>query len=179
MQTTQIEHLLGLSLVVMVTLLGVALVLRGSGRAPVATGALLIGYPPSRYPAQHLMTIGPLAMLAATQSRLVAMYGHMDQASDSAIWLRIFLQELREIMDTVYRTAVITDGYGHTPAVGELVVELQQIERVLVEQLGQRMLQRDGDAHAELLAGRVATLHLCVRELAQLAEQPDNAIQGV
>ncbi|HJZ49303.1 MAG TPA: hypothetical protein VKE41_19135 [Roseiflexaceae bacterium] len=43
---------------------------------------------------------------------------------------------------------------------------MRQIETEIAEHVARRLLARDGDAHAELLDGRLATLRLCVRELA-------------
>jgi len=169
MGANQDERLLGLAIIVVVALAGVALLLRG-GRGAGDHDPLLPGYPPARFPARHLTATDPLAALAATQARLLTMCRHMRTESDAAIWLRTFLHELREIMNTAYRVAVITEGYGRQAALDRLVAEVEQIERDIAEQISRRLLQRDEDAHAELLAGRLATLELCARELSLLAD---------
>jgi hypothetical protein len=90
--------------------------------------------------------------------------------SDQRIWLRAFLNELREIMDTAYRVALISQVYGQPEQLERLVDEVREIEAGVAEHVMRRMLAHDGDAHDELLAGRMATLRLCMRELASLAE---------
>ena len=47
-----------------------------------------------------------------------------------------------------------------------VLTEIEQIESEIAEHVARRLLARDGDAQAELLEGRLATLRMCVRELA-------------
>ena len=79
------------------------------------------------------------------------------------------LDELRAIMDTAYRVTVITEIYGRPAQIDRLVAEVQQIEAEIAEHVARQLLARDGDAQAELLDGRLATLRMCVRELAGVA----------
>jgi hypothetical protein len=162
----QLDHLLGLGAVGLVALGAVMLLLRFSGRTEPARGRMLLGYPPELFPAQHLTRRGALAALALTQSRLASIEQQVPAQSDLSIWLRAFLKELRSIMDTAYRVTVITEVYGRQAQLDRLVAELQQIEVEIVEQVARRLLARDGDAQAELLDGRLATLRMCVHELA-------------
>lgn len=161
----QLTTLLGLGVVLVVALGGVLLLLR-SGRQPEPNrSGIVAGYPPSLYPAQDLTTRGALAALAATQARLLALYEQVPAHSDLAIWLRTFLHELREIMDTAYRVAMIGRLYGQPLQLERLVAEVQQIESTLADHVVRRLLARDGDREQELLEGRLETLRLCVREL--------------
>ena len=164
----QLNHVLGLGAVGLVALGAVLLLLRFSGRAGPGRGHLLLGYPPELFPAQHL-TRGALAALAATQSRLASVERQVPPQSDLSIWLCAFLNELRAIMDTAYRVTVITEIYGQPAQLDRLVAEVQQIEAEIAEHVARRLLARDGDVHAELLDGRLATLRMCVRELAGVA----------
>jgi hypothetical protein len=165
----QLDQLLGLGAVCLVALGAVLLLLRFSGRAGPVRGRLLLGYPPEFFPAQHLTHGGTLAELAATQSRLASIERQVPPQSDLSIWLRAFLNELRAIMDTAYRVTVITEIYGRSAQLDRLVAEVQQIEAEIVQHVARRLLARDGDAQAELLDGRLATLRMCVRELAGIA----------
>ena len=166
MAQTSGERLLGLAAVIVVAAGAVWLFLRIGGRSETRRDEMLLGYPPHLFPARDLTRNGPLAILATTQARLLLVYRQLPAHSDSAIWLRTFLSELREIMDTAYRVAVITDVYGGHAPLDRLVVEVQQIEQEVAGHVARRMLLHDGDAQQELLAGRLATLRLCVRELA-------------
>jgi hypothetical protein len=161
----QIDRLLGLGLVCLVALGAVALLLRFSGRSAPRRGPLL-GYPPELFPAQHLARSGALAALVATQARLATIERQLPRESDLSVWLRTFLHELREIMDTAYRVTVITEMYGQPAQIERLVAEVCQIEAEIAAHVARRLLARDGDAQAELLDGRLATLRMCVRELA-------------
>ena len=149
----------------------VLLLLRLSERAITYRSGIVEGYPPSLFPAQELTSVGALAALAATQARLLSAYEQVPPHSDLAIWLRAFLHELREIMDTAYRAAVIAHVYGRPVPLDRLVGEVAQIEAQLAGQIVERLLARDGDTHDELLDGRLATLRLCVRELASVEAQ--------
>jgi hypothetical protein len=155
-------RVLGLGLVVLVAVGAVLLLLRLSDRR----GQALLGYPPDRFPAQALTRGGPLAALAATQARLAALEARLPPRGDQRIWLRTFLGELREIMDTAYHVAVIAEVYGQVAQLERLAAEVRAIEIEVAEHVTRRLLARDGDAHDELLDGRLATLRLCLRELA-------------
>jgi hypothetical protein len=152
-----------------VALGSVLLLLRLSGRAGPGRGRLVLGYPPELFSAQHLTHGGALAALVGTQSRLASIERQLPLQSDLSIWLRAFLHELRAIMDTAYRVTVITEIYGRPAQLDRLVAEVQQIEAEIAEHVTRRLLARDGDAQAELLDGRLATLRMCVRELAGVA----------
>jgi len=165
---SQLNHLLSLGAVCLVALGAVLLLLRFRGR-PGPGRARLLGYPPELFPARHLTRGGALAALAATQSRLASIERQMPPQSDLSIWLCAFLAELRAIMDTAYRVTVITEIYGRPAQLDRLVAEVQQIEAEIAEHVARRLLARDGDAQAELLDGRLATLRMCVRELAGVA----------
>ena len=169
MLPAEFDRLLGLGAVCLVALGAVLLLLRFSGRAGPGRGRLLLGYPPDLFPAQHLTRGGTLAALAATQSRLTSIERQVPPQSDLSIWLCAFLDELRAIMDTAYRVTVITEIYGQPAQLDRLVAEVQQIEAEIAEHVTRRLLARDGDAQAELLDGRLATLRMCVRELAGVA----------
>ncbi len=169
MVPAQLDRLLGLGAVCLVALGAVLLLLRFSGRAAPGHSRLLLGYPPDLFPAQHLARGGALAALAATQSRLASIERQLPPQSDLSIWLCAFLYELRAIMDTAYRVTVITEIYGRPAQLDRLVAEMQQIEAEIAEHVARRLLARDGDAQAELLDGRLATLRMCVRELAGVA----------
>jgi hypothetical protein len=167
---TPIDRLIGLGAVCLVAVGAMLLLLRFSARGASRRGPQLLGYPPDLFPAQHLTRGGALAALAATQARLASIERQIQPQSDLSIWLRAFLHELREIMDTAYRVTVITEIYGRPAQIERLVAEVQQIEAEIAEHVARRLLARDGDAHDELLDGRLATLRLCVRELASASE---------
>jgi hypothetical protein len=164
----QLDHLLGLGAVGLVALGAVLLLLRFSGRVGPQHRSLLLGYPPELFPAQQLTRGGALAALAATQSRLASIERQVPAQSDVSIWLCAFLKELRAIMDTAYHVAVITEIYDRPAQLDRLVAEVQQIEAEIVEKVARRLLARDADAQAELLDARLATLRMCVHELASL-----------
>ena len=169
MLPAQLDRLIGLGAVALVALGAVLLLLRLSGRAEPGRGRLLLGYPPELFPAQHLTRGGALAALVNTQARLASIERQLPSHSDISIWLRAFLYELRAIMDTAYRVTAITEIYGRPAQLDRLVTEVQQIEAEIAEHVARRLLARDGDAQAELLDGRLATLRMCVRELAGVA----------
>jgi hypothetical protein len=160
-------RLVGLGVVAIVAVGAVLLLLRLSERG--ARGAAVLGYPPDRYPAQELTRGGPLAELAAVQARLSALALRLPPHSDQRIWLQTFLDELREIMDTAYRASLIAQIYGQPAGLDRLVAEVRQIEAEAAANVTQQLLARAGDAHDELLDGRLAALRLCARELAGLA----------
>jgi hypothetical protein len=165
-----IERLLGLAVVVVVAVGAVVLLLRLSDRASQRRGGLLLGYPPDLFPEQDITRSGPLLALAATQARLASIYRQLAPHSDEAIWLRAFLNELREMMDTAYRVSVVTRMYGQPPQLERLMQEVQEIEKQVADHVVQRLLTRESDAHSERLDSRMAALRMCVRELATLAE---------
>jgi hypothetical protein len=166
MTDPQLTTLLGLGTAILVSLSTAALLLRASNGVAKHRSGLVQGYPLGQFPARDLTSQGPLAALAATQTRLLAMYEQVPAHSDLAIWLRTFLHELREIMDTAYRVALITRLYGQPLQLERLVAEVQQIEAQLAEQAISQLLARDADAQQEQLEGRLQTLRMCVRELA-------------
>ena len=170
MPHNQWEHLLGLVVVTVVALGAVALLLRSGARGVADHGGTVLGYPPELFPDREVVRGSPLSALAATQARLVSIYTHIPAHGDSAVWLNAFLRELREIMNTAYRVAVIAQVYNRPAALERLVAEVRHVEQEIAEQIAQRLLLQDGDAHDELLAGRLATLRLCARELAVLAD---------
>jgi hypothetical protein len=71
-------------------------------------------------------------------------------------------------MHTAYRVLAITHVYGRPAQFERLVAEVQQIETHVACHIADRLLSGDGDAHHELLDGRLATLRLCLRELASV-----------
>jgi hypothetical protein len=158
-------RLLGLGLVIVVAVGAVLLLLRLSDRRD-RRGEAVLGYPPDLFPAQALTRGGPLAALAATQARLTALEGRLPPHSDQRIWLRTFLSELRQIMDTAYHVAAIAEVYGQMAQLERLADEVRGIEAEVADHVTRRLLARDADAHDELLDGRLATLRLCLRELA-------------
>jgi hypothetical protein len=162
-------RLLGLGLVIAVALGAVLLLLWLSDQRD-QRGRAVLGYPPDLFPAQALTRRGPLAALAATQARLAALEARLPPHSDQRIWLRTFLGELREIMDTAYHVAAIAAVYGHMAQLERLAAEVRGIEAEVADHVTRRLLARDTDAHDELLDGRLATLRLCVRELASLTD---------
>jgi hypothetical protein len=162
-------RILGLGLVIAVAVGAVLLLLWLSERRD-QHGAAALGYPPDLYPAQALTRSGPLAALAATQARLAALEARLPPRSDQRIWLRTFLNELHEIMDTAYHVAAIAEVYGQMAQLERLAAEVRRIEAEVANHVTRRLLARDGDAYDELLDGRLATLRLCLRELANLAD---------
>jgi hypothetical protein len=163
-----IGRLIGLGLVALVAVGAVWLLLRLSERRG-PRGAPALGYPPDGYPAQELIRSGPLAELAAVQARLSALALRLPPQSDQRIWLQTFLDELRQIMDTAYRAALIAQVYGQPAGLERLVAEVRQIEAEAAANITRRLLARESDAHDELLDGRLAALRLCAHELAGLA----------
>lgn len=163
-----IARLLGLGLVLLVAISAVLLLLRQGSRAQPDASIALIGYPPERYPATHLTRTGALADLASTQARLAAITLQLSFQSELAIWMRSLLGELRQILDTAYRVAVITELYGQPPQIERLAAQVQQIESQVAAHVTERLLAQDADAQAELLEARLAALRMYARELAKL-----------
>lgn len=170
MTSDDVKQLIGLSVVVLMTLGVLWLLLRLPNGRSRPSGGLVLGYPPDLFPARQLTRSPALLALAATQRRLLSIYQQTPAHSDLAVWVRAFLNELREIMDTAYRVALVTEVYGQPALLDRLIVEVEQIETQVVEQVAQRLLARDGDAQQELLDGRLAALRMCMRELALVSE---------
>lgn len=126
---------------------------------------LVRGYPPERFPAQELTRSGPLAALATTQTRLLAVYAQLPAHSEGAVWLHSFLGELRQVMDVAYRAAGIAQHYGGSTRLDRLAAEVQAVEAQLAERLVRRALRNDGDVDEVDLDSRLAVLRGCVREL--------------
>src|SRR3712207_5942387 len=142
----QIERLAGLGVVTVVAGGVVWILLRLSGRDVRRRDTLVLGYPADLFP-HHTVTQNPsLQGLAATQSRLFSVYRQLPAQSDLCIWLRLFLVELREIMDTAYRATLITGPYGEPARLKLLAAEVQQIEGEIAEHIARRLLARDADA---------------------------------
>jgi hypothetical protein len=172
---TDLIRILGLALVIVFALGAVLLLLRLSERRE-RRDTRLLGYPPDLFPAEALTRSGPLAALAATQARLAALEAQLPPRSDQGIWLRTFLGELRAIMDTAYHVATIAWVYGQMAQLERLAAEVQAIEAEVANHVTRRLLTHGSEAHDELLDGRLATLRLCVRELAGLADVGSPAV---
>ena len=168
MTYSDLVKLIGLGIVAIVAVGAVLLLLRLSERRG-ARSTPALGYPPDRYPAQELTRGGPLAELATVQARLAALAMRLPPHSDQRVWLQTFLGELREIMDTAYRAALVAQVYGQPAGLDRLVAEVRQIEAEAATNVTQRLLTREGDTQGELLDGQMAALRLCARELAGLA----------
>jgi len=166
--THDIEGMVKLGIVMLVAVGAVLLLLRVSDRGRAQRDAWLVGYPPDIFPAQALTRSGPLTALAATQSRLISIYRQMPAQSDLTIWLGAFLRELRAIMDTAYRVAVVTQVYGQTAHLDRLVAEVETIEVQIADHVTRQLPAQTDDIGRESLEGHLATLRLCVRELATL-----------
>jgi hypothetical protein len=163
-----IVTLLQLGAVAAIALGAIALLLRLSART--TSSGVARGYPPGLFSRQDLVRNGPLAALAAIQARLLAIYEQTPNQSDLAIWLQLFLSELRGIMDTAYRVAAISSAYGPHPRLDRLVADVQAIEAEIADHAIQLVLASNGDSEQEWLSARMATLRMCASELAQAAE---------
>lgn len=157
--------MLGLVVVSIVAVTSVIVLFRRSENIDEHQRWQIVGYPSQLVPAHELTRNGPLAALIVVQARLLSMYRQLPADSDVAIWLRMFLYELRTIMDTAYYAAQVTDAYERSPLFDWLVVEVQQIEADLAVRIAQRLLLPADDPEQELLAARLASLRMCVREL--------------
>jgi hypothetical protein len=160
--------LVALICISVVAIAGVWVVFRWSEQPSARPQWQMPGYPADQFPARELVQDGPLAALATTQIRLLAMYHQLPPDGDAAAWLRVFLGELRAIMDNAYGVALATDGYERSPIFDWLAVELQQIEADIASQIAEYLLLREGDPQQELLAGRLASLRMCAHELTRL-----------
>jgi hypothetical protein len=163
-----IATLLQLGAVAAIALGAILLLLRLSTRT--TSSGIARGYPAGLFPRQDLVRSGPLAALAAIQARLLAIYEQTPRQSDLAVWLQLFLGELRAVMDTAYHVAVISSAYGPHPLLDRLVANIQAIEAEVAEHAIQLVLAGGGDAEQEWLSARLATLRMCAGELAQAAE---------
>lgn len=154
--------------IIMLTILILSLVAQfifKRGRPGKQRHTFLVGYPPDLFPSQELTQSGPLADLAAAQGRLVSVYQNLPVQSTLTIWLRTFLIELRDMMDTAYRVMVITQTYGYPAQVECLVVAVQQMEYRIAFLATQRLLAHDASVQHERLNEQLATVRLCLRAL--------------
>ena len=181
MGADQIERLLGLGVVIVVAIGAVAVLLRSPRRRTPPVGEVVVGYPPDLFPVRCVVRQPALQALAATQARLLAVYQRLPVSdrtapvSEIAIWLKVFLLELRQMMDTAYRVALVTDVYGHSPHLDRLVADVQQIEAQLADDITRRLLGADGELRDDVLNRRLEMLRQCARELAGLATAPTSA----
>jgi hypothetical protein len=160
-----IAQLMGLGAVIAIGIGTVFVMLRFSDRTINRRSGLVEGYPASLFSAQDITRSDPLIALTAAQKRILIMYEQVPPHSDMATWLYTFLQELREIMDTAYRVALIAQVYQRPASLDWLVAEVRQTEEQLADHVMERLLVQDGDAQRELLDLRLASLRKCVREL--------------
>src|SRR3712207_2602252 len=116
-----IQRLAGLGTVIIVAVGAIVFLVRYSVPSPAPQVDVVTGYPADRYPARHSVTTGALTALVATQLRMLALYRHLPAGSDSAIWLRTFLVELREIMDTFFHDTATTEIYAAPAPLDSLV----------------------------------------------------------
>lgn len=167
----QLLRLLQLGIIIIVALGAVWLLLWLSDRARTKQEDLLIGYPPNRFPVQEVVRSGPLQTLVATQARLVSIYRQLPAESDLANWLRAFLYELREIMDTTYQIRVIMQMYGQPAQLDRLILEVEEIEAQVAEQVVHKLLTPETNTidRRAVLDSQLANLRSCVRELATMA----------
>lgn len=170
MTYAELNLLANLGGVALVALMAVLLLIRRRPPPRARRSAVIVGYPADCYRDREAVRSAPLVALAATQARLLSMHEQIPAHTDLAIWLHAFLRELREVMDTAYRVATITAAYSLPGQLEYLIDQVQQIETQVAERVARQLLQRDGDAHDELLEGRLATLRMCLRELAVLPD---------
>jgi hypothetical protein len=161
----ELTALLGLLAVALLAAGATAFMLRVGTQLTGQQRELVPGYPPALFPVRELTRSGPLAVLAETQGRLLSVYHQLPPSSDSAIWLRTFLIELRAIMDSAYQVSATTAAYSHLALLDLLVAEVTLIEEQVVREVANNLLHVEGDRSSELLAGRIATLRMCAREL--------------
>jgi hypothetical protein len=177
----QVDRLLGLGVVIAVAVGAVLLLLRATRRSDPRDGEIVLGYPPDLFPVYQVTQQPALRALAATQARLLSVYRRLpahDRAApvgEIAVWLRVFLLELRQMMDTAYRVALVSDLYGHSRYLDQLVAEVQAIEAQIADDIARRLLGTDGPRHDEALGRRLALLRQCARELTSLEAAPRSA----
>jgi hypothetical protein len=165
-----IPMIMNLAAVAAFALGAILLIWRTSARRPPTRSDVVLGYPPDQFPAHDVVNQDALRTLAATQSRLLAIYDGLPQGSDSARRLHAFLIELRAIMDVAYQVALITRAYGPSPQLTRIATEVQQIETQLTQQMIHRLLSYEADVQEELLSARFASLRELVREITPGAE---------
>src|SRR5512145_1150717 len=98
-----IPMIMNLGAVAAFALGAILLIWRTSARRTPTRSDVVLGYPPDQFPAHDIVNQDALRALAATQSRLLAIFDGLPQGSDSAIRLHAFLIELRAIMDVAYQ----------------------------------------------------------------------------
>lgn len=165
-----ISTIMNLVSVAAIAIGAILLIWRTSTRQSPTQTDIVLGYPPDQFPAHDIIQQDALQALAASQSRLLAVYDGLPQGSDSAQRLRAFLIELRSIMDVAYHVAVITRAYGPSSHLMRLATEVQQIEMQLSQQMIHRLLSYEADAQEELLSARFASLRALVRDMTPSAE---------
>jgi hypothetical protein len=176
-----VERLLGLGLVIAVAAAAVALALRLNRRRAAEHEGIVLGYPPELYPTGVAASAPALGALAAVQARLTAVDRQLAAADpgmtvgDLALWLRVFLLELRRLMDAAYRAAVITDAYGGADRLDRLAVEVRTIEAQVIDDITGRLLGEAGAGRPDRLNRRLAALRDCARELAEVTAPPTGA----
>ncbi|NJM07580.1 hypothetical protein HC891_17430 [Candidatus Gracilibacteria bacterium] len=159
--------LFGLIVTALVSGMGVVVLLRIGPPQAKPTLDVVRGFPPERFPDRQLVQIAPLSALVATQARLISMYAQLPHESELAVWVRAFLLELRQIMDSAYRVASVAVLYDQTTQLDSVVSEVQRIEAQLAETAMQRMLNAQSDIDTERFETRLAVLRRCVKELAR------------
>lgn len=175
MEQFQLERLLGLVVVLLVAVGAVWGLLRATGRRPPTADDLVLGYPPELFPNQRL-TRGPaLQALVATQTRLLELAQRLPtatptaQTGELAIWLRVILLELRSVMDTAYRVAIITEVHQRSDHLERLVAEVQHLEARVADDIAHHVVSGIGDASG--LDRRLTVLRECAQELTDLARR--------
>jgi hypothetical protein len=177
-----VERLLALGLVIAIAAGAVALALWLNRRRTPQHEGLVLGYPPDLFPARDAAGGSALRALAAVQQRLVAVYRRLPAGDaavpvgDAALWLRVFLLELRRLMDGAYRAAVITAAYGPTDHLDRLVAEVEAIEAQIVDDLTRQLLGGAGAGRTDRLNRRLAALRECAGEFAAIADAPDSGV---
>jgi hypothetical protein len=147
-------------------------------RRPPARDNLVLGYPPEHYPAHEATRLPALRKLAATQARLHAVYHRLPssdptlQVGEVAIWLRVFLVELRRMMDAAYRVALIADVYRQADHLDRLAAEVAELESQIADDIAQVLLGHQGAVRNEALSRRLGALRECAGELGRMAGAP-------
>jgi hypothetical protein len=157
--------LLGL-LAVTIFASGALVLLLRVGRSPVRADEIAKGYPPERFPRRDLIALPPLAALAASQARLLAVHAQLPARGEAAVWLRAYLVELRAIMDTAYRVAGIGALYADLALLERVAAEVSETERVVAREAMQHLLRADDDFDPVSLDGRLAVLRRFAQQLA-------------
>jgi hypothetical protein len=160
-----VARLIGLGLVTLIAVAVLVWLMRVSGHQAQDL-RLLEGYPAELFSDREAITLPALQALCASQQRLLSVYRRLSPGSEMAIWLVTFLYELRAIMDTAYRAAVIGRVYDDTTALDTLSAEVAQIEHDVAGQITRRLLLGEDDLSYEQLQVRLAAMRLCARRLA-------------